>query len=420
MIELVKKMALLMLFIFASTASSAVLKMDGNIAKGGLCVGMDCSNGESFGQDTLRLKENNLRIAFDDSSGLDKSEYNGVGQRWLMSFNSTNNGGRSFFSLSALNTEKNTLKISDGASRKPSCDGQWNKDHGYLLDTFIPAGEPVKIAEVVENKFGYLIKCQETGALSDGSAPKAVCDVVQGAASLEYDGVIPAGEPVISLLSATHGIWGKYKCVDEKDFIREHLFTMYPSAEGSIHVGKGAGTQEKNVVALGGSDISYQLKNIAIALKDTDLVTMADFSWFLAETNKTLDNIERIVTAVEKFRAYTKDNSSPVPHYSDYEAIGVVNFDNSVVDAVAKLNSFVANMPATIKWTEIRKQVQVELDTNLKKPITAKPFPSSEIKPSIEKETTSKDRDTSLGSLSFSFLFLVMTLLIFSTRRKRL
>lgn len=40
---------------------------DGSII-GSLCVGVDCTNSESFGFDTLRLKENNLRIDFTDTS----------------------------------------------------------------------------------------------------------------------------------------------------------------------------------------------------------------------------------------------------------------------------------------------------------------------------------------------------------------
>ena len=41
---------------------------DDLIVQGSLCVGLDCVNNESFGFDTLRLKENNLRIKFDDTS----------------------------------------------------------------------------------------------------------------------------------------------------------------------------------------------------------------------------------------------------------------------------------------------------------------------------------------------------------------
>ncbi len=41
---------------------------DDLIVQGSACVGLDCVNGESFGFDTIRLKENNLRIKFEDTS----------------------------------------------------------------------------------------------------------------------------------------------------------------------------------------------------------------------------------------------------------------------------------------------------------------------------------------------------------------
>ena len=42
--------------------------LDDLIVDGSVCAGFDCVNGESFGFDTLRLKENNLRIKFQDTS----------------------------------------------------------------------------------------------------------------------------------------------------------------------------------------------------------------------------------------------------------------------------------------------------------------------------------------------------------------
>ena len=44
------------------------LILDDLIVDGSLCVGMDCVNGEPFGFDTIRLKENNTRIRFYDTS----------------------------------------------------------------------------------------------------------------------------------------------------------------------------------------------------------------------------------------------------------------------------------------------------------------------------------------------------------------
>ena len=45
-----------------------VVTADDEIIQGSLCVGLDCVNNESFGFDTIRLKENNTRIKFDDTS----------------------------------------------------------------------------------------------------------------------------------------------------------------------------------------------------------------------------------------------------------------------------------------------------------------------------------------------------------------
>ena len=42
--------------------------LDDLIVDGSACIGQDCNNGESFGFDTIRLKENNLRIKAEDTS----------------------------------------------------------------------------------------------------------------------------------------------------------------------------------------------------------------------------------------------------------------------------------------------------------------------------------------------------------------
>ena len=45
-----------------------VVTPDDIIVQGSACIGLDCVNNESFGFDTIRLKENNTRIKFDDTS----------------------------------------------------------------------------------------------------------------------------------------------------------------------------------------------------------------------------------------------------------------------------------------------------------------------------------------------------------------
>ena len=64
---------------------------DDLIVQGSACIGLDCVNGESFSFDTIRLKENNTRISFNDTS---------VGSfptnDWTIRANSSASGGQSF------------------------------------------------------------------------------------------------------------------------------------------------------------------------------------------------------------------------------------------------------------------------------------------------------------------------------------
>ena len=61
------------------------------------CVGFDCIDGESFGWDTLRLKENNLRIDFTDTS----SSYSFPTQDWTLVANDEADGGANYFAIRA-------------------------------------------------------------------------------------------------------------------------------------------------------------------------------------------------------------------------------------------------------------------------------------------------------------------------------
>jgi hypothetical protein len=65
---------------------------DDLIVQGSACVGLDCVNGETFGFDTIRLKENNDRIQFDDTSTSAGFPTN----NWQIRANSSASGGESF------------------------------------------------------------------------------------------------------------------------------------------------------------------------------------------------------------------------------------------------------------------------------------------------------------------------------------
>ena len=79
----------------ANAAHADFVIADNLIVDGSACIGLDCVNGENFGFDTIRLKENNLRIKFDDTSAAGSFPRND----WQLTANDSVNGGASKFSI---------------------------------------------------------------------------------------------------------------------------------------------------------------------------------------------------------------------------------------------------------------------------------------------------------------------------------
>ncbi|NJL29531.1 MAG: tail fiber domain-containing protein, partial [Thermoanaerobaculia bacterium] len=79
---------------FVPTPKDQVIA-DDLIVQGSACVGQDCVNNESFGFDTIRLKENNTRIKFDDTSS--SGSFPNVD--WQLTANDSANGGSNKFSI---------------------------------------------------------------------------------------------------------------------------------------------------------------------------------------------------------------------------------------------------------------------------------------------------------------------------------
>lgn len=92
------------------TAADQVIP-DDLIVQGSGCFGFDCVNNESFGFDTIRLKENNLRIKFEDTS-------TGTfpANDWQLTANDSASGGSSKFSIEDITGTKVPFTITAGAS----------------------------------------------------------------------------------------------------------------------------------------------------------------------------------------------------------------------------------------------------------------------------------------------------------------
>ena len=107
-----------------------VLHYDDVIITGSLCVGFDCVNGESFGYCTIKLKENNLQLCFEDTS---------VGSfptnDWKIQINDTTSGGASYFTLWDTDGGRRPFTIEAGAPAH----SLYVEDYGRVgLGTSIP------------------------------------------------------------------------------------------------------------------------------------------------------------------------------------------------------------------------------------------------------------------------------------------
>ncbi len=85
--------------------------LDDLIVDGSQCIGMDCIQGEDFSFDTLRLKENNLRIRFFDTSSTSAFPSND----WQITANDSSNGGQNRFSIDDVTGIKTPFTILAGA-----------------------------------------------------------------------------------------------------------------------------------------------------------------------------------------------------------------------------------------------------------------------------------------------------------------
>ncbi|MDF1767937.1 hypothetical protein [Maricaulis sp.] len=100
-----------LMVVVPSPSNADIVHLDDVIIQFSLCLGNDCSNGESFGFDTLRLKENNVRIHFDDTSVSASFPRND----WRITINDSGNGGGAYFSIDDATAGRQVFRVDAGA-----------------------------------------------------------------------------------------------------------------------------------------------------------------------------------------------------------------------------------------------------------------------------------------------------------------
>jgi hypothetical protein len=97
--------------VLAAAALADVIYADDAIVQGSHCVGLDCVNGEVFSADVFRLKENNTRIKFEDTS----DPLLAPSADWGVTANDSASGGLSRFSIDDVTAATTPFWIDGGA-----------------------------------------------------------------------------------------------------------------------------------------------------------------------------------------------------------------------------------------------------------------------------------------------------------------
>ncbi len=96
---------------FEGGAEKSVVVEDDQIVQGSQCVGLNCTSDEDFSFDTVRLKESNLRIKFEDTS----TSANFPSNDWQLTVNDSESGGANRFSIDDVDGNTTPFTIEAGA-----------------------------------------------------------------------------------------------------------------------------------------------------------------------------------------------------------------------------------------------------------------------------------------------------------------
>ena len=163
------------------------------------CVGNDCVNGESFGFDTLRLKENNLRLHFDDTSNSASFPNND----WRIIANDSGNGGSNYLAIEDSTAGRIPFRVEAGAPANAlvvESDGQIGiKTLNPVVDIHIVEGNTPTVRLEQDGSDGFT---PQTWDMAGNEANFFIRDVTNGS---QLPLQIKPGAPTASLFIAANG-----------------------------------------------------------------------------------------------------------------------------------------------------------------------------------------------------------------------
>ncbi|MDA8019422.1 MAG: tail fiber domain-containing protein [Thermoanaerobaculia bacterium] len=202
------------------------------VVQGSGCFGFDCVNGESFGFDTLRLKENNLRIHFNDTSNSASFPQND----WRLIANDSGNGGANYLGIEDSTAGRIPFRVEAGAPVNTlyvEADG----------DVGVKTANPVVDIHIVEGNSPTL-RLEQDG--SDGFTPQT------------YD--IAANEANFFIRDVTNGskLFFRSKPGAPED-------SIFIAADGDIGLGTDAPSQDLHIRDTGANSANFLVEGGASA-----------------------------------------------------------------------------------------------------------------------------------------------------------
>ncbi len=280
------------------------------IVQGSECLGIDCSTSESFGFDTLKLKENNLRIKFDDTS----ASANFPGNDWQLTANESDNGGLNKFSIDDITGGKTPFTVEAGAPNNTL----YAEDDG---DVGIGTNNPAVRVHVVKGDSPAL-RLEQDG--SSGFTPQAwdisgnesnffVRDVTNGS-KLPFK--IKPGAPTDAMYVAADGTVG--------------LGTDSPTGNG-LHVKRALGPDAADLLTLENNGAARFVLNNSTAA--SWLFNSSSDGLRISDVEETANTEFRLDVDGNLFTSGTVNGVSDRNKKKDFETIDPV----AVLDAVANL-----------------------------------------------------------------------------------
>jgi len=233
---------------------------------GHVCVGLDCVNGEAFGDAELVLKENNTRIRFVDSTVADE-----LAQNWNLEANSSANGGLHYLAFQLKSADDEELLFSDGMAPSYDCVAPTLPFlSGQFIDPAssngtIPFGEPL---------------------LEPVPADSLACQISWFNAGQGSDPVECA-----------------FTCPQKLGYTERNVFRLGSGgSDSSFNNGVAIGANsvpEDGKVTIGQAGLLRALKHLAIGLADTDASNYGSMLLKLAALNSQLDVLETRIIVLE-------------------------------------------------------------------------------------------------------------------------